>query len=73
MMRKTAISSEKSAVAPATIIETLCHVKLATMCCIAKRNDEHHQSISFEFCWERTWPICVRYWARDFGVVVAHD
>ena len=43
-MRKTAITTEKSAVAPATIIEISCHFKLPTMGCIAERNDEHHRS-----------------------------
>ena len=43
-MRKTAIRNEKSAVAPATIIETLCHFKLPTMTCIAEHNDKHHGS-----------------------------
>jgi hypothetical protein len=43
-MRKTGIRTEKSAVAPATIIETLCHFKLPMMASIAERNDKHHRS-----------------------------
>lgn len=42
-MRKTANRTEKSAVAPATVIETLCDLKLPTMACIAEHNGQHHQ------------------------------
>ncbi len=43
-MRKTAARSEKRAVAPARIIETLCHSKLPMMACIAECKDQYHRS-----------------------------
>lgn len=43
-MRKTAIRVEKSAVAPATMVETLCQFKLPTMVCMAERNGQYHRS-----------------------------
>lgn len=71
-MRKMAINIEKSAVAPAIIVETLCHVKLPTMACIAAMA----VSIVDQFAWEElgcTWSTRVGYWARSRGMMMAHS